>query len=205
MGKQVYQLKITLNEIEPPIWRRIQIPGSYNFWELHCAIQDAFGWENAHLHSFTCADGSLDGAVEIGIPLQPESHDDELPLAGWEHKVKEYLTGETGRLHYTYDFGDNWRHTIELELVAPAEKGVKYPRCLAGERACPPEDCGGPVGYDGLLEVLFNPKDPDYDEVITWVESVKGGEFHPEEFNPANVTFVSPSKRFKQCFESAPD
>jgi len=198
--KHIYQIKITLNDIEPPIWRRIQVPDTFTFWELHCAIQDAFGWTNSHMHSFTISDCTEAPPITIGIPMEAE-YDDELPvLPGWERKIKYYIEGETTRIDYTYDFGDNWQHSIELEEIVEPVKGFKYPFCVDGARACPPEDCGGPLGYAGLLETLFDPSDPEHEDTVAWVDSVNGCPFQPEQFYAAQVKFVNPAKRFKESF-----
>lgn len=198
--KQIYQLKITLNGIEPPIWRRIQIPSSATFWDLHSYIQDAFGWTNSHLHQFIYTDDSGAEPVTIGIPLEPEFEDEKPVLPDWELRLKNFIEGETGRIDYIYDLGDYWQHTIELEKVLEPVKGFKYPFCVDGARACPPEDCGGPHGYAGLLETLFDPSDPEHEDTVAWVDSIKGGTFHPEEFYPAQVKFKSPKKRLEQYF-----
>lgn len=204
MPKMIYQLKITLQDIEPLIWRRIQVPNTCTFWELHSYIQDAFGWTNSHLHQFTCTDAHTDGIVNkpsiIGIPRKPEFEGETQALPGWEYKVKYYIEGETSKIEYTYDFGDNWQHTIELEEIIEAVKGFKYPFCVDGERNSPPEDCGGPHGYAGLLEVLFDPDDPEHEDTKEWVDSIKGCTFDPEQFYPAQVKFMSPKKRFDICF-----
>lgn len=201
MAKMVYQLKITLHHIEPLIWRRIQVPSTYDFWQLHSTIQDAFGWTNSHLHSFTYTDDNGDAPIVFGIPIEPEFEDDEVALAGWQHKISRYITSETGDLEYTYDFGDNWQHTIILEEILPYEKGSKYPRCIAGERNSPPEDCGGPHGYAGMLEVLFDPSDLEHEVTKEWVDSMKGCTFHPEEFDPSKVKFAKPGWRLNKLFD----
>ena len=132
--KYIYQLKITLQGIEPPIWRTIQVPSTCTFWDLHSYIQDAFGWTNSHLHQFIYTDAHTDNKISkpiiIGIPMEPVLEDEEPVLPGWEHKLKPYITGETSKIEYIYDFGDNWQHTIELEHILPAEQGIKYPRCI---------------------------------------------------------------------------
>lgn len=203
--KLVYQLKITLKDIEPSIWRTIQVPTTCTFWDLHSFIQDAFGWTNSHMHQFIYTDAHTDNEeikpIIIGFPMEPEFDDEEPVLPGWEYKVKRFIEGETSKIEYIYDLGDNWQHTIELEYILPAEQGTKYPRCIAGERNSPPEDCGGPQGYAGLLETLFDPSDPEHDDTVAWVDSMKGCTFDPEEFDPARVRFMSPNKRFKECFE----
>jgi len=94
-----------------------------------------------------------------------------------------------------------WQHTIELEEILPYEKGTKYPRCIGGERNGPPEDCGGPDGYEGLLETLFDPDDPDHDEMVEWADSMKGGKFEPETFDPSKVKFTSSGWRLKRLLE----
>lgn len=197
--KQIYQLKITLQDIEPPIWRRIQIPSTYTFWELHSAIQDAFGWTNSHLFTFTYTD-SYDEPIILGNPMDTESDDMSYEADGWKHKIDAYITGETSKIEYTYDFGGNWQHTIELEEIIEPVKGFKYPFCVDGARACPPEDCGGVHGYAELLEKLFDPSDPEHEDTRAWVDSIKGCTFEPEQFYAAQVKFVNPTKRFKECF-----
>jgi hypothetical protein len=200
--KLIYQLKITLKETDPPIWRTIQIPSSCNFWDFHSFIQDAFGWTNSHLHQFIYTYDYTEKPVLLGIPSDDYFEGEEPDLPGWEYKVKSFITGETSKIEYTYDFGDDWQHSIELEQTLPAETGVKYPRCIAGERNGPPEDCGGPHGYADMLEVLFDPDNPEHESTVQWVDSMKGCVFCPETFDPVKVRFMSPKKRFKESFES---
>jgi hypothetical protein len=197
-NKLIYQFKITLKETDPPIWRRIQVPSTYSFWDLHVAIQDSMGWRGNHLHEFKIND--FNGKImHFGIP--DEEFDEIRTLSGWEHKISKYFGGEITSCDYIYDFGDNWLHSIELEDVLPAEKGVKYPRCLAGERATPPEDCGGIPGYQELMEILFDPDHEDYADTIEWVESMKDGTFDPEYFDPKEIKFDDPRKRFQKAFQ----
>ena len=116
----IFQFKITLLGIKPQIWRRIQVPSGHNFYELHCAIQNAMGWENYHLHHFDTNDTS-----------------DE------ESKITDYFSEKGISVKYEYDFGDGWEHKILLEKILPTDSEIKYPICSHGKRACPPEDCGG--------------------------------------------------------------
>lgn len=195
--KQVFQLKITLKEMKPPIWRRIQVPATYTFWDLHVAIQDAMGWLDCHLHEFRIRD--LSGKyLSFGIP-DYDFDSDILP--GWKHRISKYLTLARPTFGYVYDFGDDWRHKVELEAVLPAEPGVDYPLCLKGKRACPPEDCGGPWGYSDLLEILGNPEDEQYEETKEWVESMCEQPFDPEAFDPKAVEFSDPRKRLEMVTE----
>ena len=197
MPKQIYQLKITLQDIEPPIWRRILVPSTYEFWQLHCAIQDAFGWTDSHLHQFAYPNDRSVKPLIFGVPFE---NDDDL-LAGWQHKIDRYINNDTPIMIYTYDFGDDWRHTVQLEEILHYEKGSKYPTCIAGERNGPPEDCGGPPGYEGLLEVLFDPNDPEHDDTKEWVDSMKGCTFHPEEFDPSKLKFTKPGWRLRKLLD----
>jgi hypothetical protein len=189
----VYQFKITLNEIKPPIWRRIQVPENYTFWDLHVAIQDAMGWLDYHLHQFEIVNPSYGMKESIGIP--DEEFGDEV-LPGWEQKIAKYFSPANKIAYYIYDFGDNWEHTVQLEKILPCEKNVRYPVCVEGNRACPPEDCGGIWGYHDFLEIIMDPGNEQYEEILEWV----GGEFEPEAFNPAEVIFTDPVKRKKLAF-----
>jgi len=192
--RPVYQFKITLKGIRPPIWRRIQVSDLYSFWDLHVAIQDAMGWFDCHLHVFQIQDPLTGERLELGIP------DDlgELKiLPDWDYKIRNYLTPEHPRMTYEYDFGDSWRHSVVLEAVCEKVPGKKYPAILGGRRACPPEDVGGIWGYEHFREIIADPGHPEYRETMAWA----GGNFDPERFNPANVHFSSPRARLKYAFE----
>jgi hypothetical protein len=194
--KQVYQFKVTLKDVKPPIWRRIQVPSTYSFWDLHVAIQDAMGWLDCHLHEFLVRDvnGQL---LSFGIP-DDEFESDTLP--GWKHKISKYLSLARPTFEYVYDFGDDWRHKVELEAVLPVEQEAAYPRCIKGKRACPPEDCGGAWGYLELLQVLTDPSHKGYREMKAWVESLKEEIFDPEAFDPSSVQFWDSKERFDLAF-----
>ena len=190
---QVYQFKITLKELEPLIWRQIQVPEAYSFWDLHVAIQDAMGWLGYHLHLFTMVNPLIGRKVEIGIP------DDEFPknvLECWNQKIADYFSIKNNTADYLYDFGDNWEHTVVLEKILTRESGIKYPVCIAGEKACPPEDCGGTDGYFDFLEAIKNPFHEQHKVMLRWA----GGKFDPDCFDPAKVKFDNPVKRFKIAF-----
>lgn len=198
--KKVYQFKITLKDTKPPIWRRIQVPSTYTFWDLHVAIQDAMGWMDCHLHEFRVKYPLSRSELSFGIPDEEGFDSDSTTLPGWKHKVSKYINLAHPTCEYVYDFGDDWRHKVELEDILLAEEGVTYPRCLKGKRACPPEDCGGPWGYLELLEVLSDPEHEEYEDSKVWVESMKGGKFDPERFNPSEVEFTDPKERFEVAF-----
>jgi hypothetical protein len=167
----VFQVKITLKWIDPPIWRRIQTTDC-TLDELHGIIQVAMGWEFNHLYRFYI------GGVEYA-DLEMASFDDVEDA--FEARLSEVIPAgnRRPRFEYVYDFGDDWRHQLIVEQRFPPEKGRKYPICVAGERACPPEDCGGPWGYPGLVEAIRIPAHRRHDELLEWV----GGDFDPERFD----------------------
>ena len=197
MSKPVLQIRIELQHIAPLIWRRLQMPGDCTFWDLHVAIQGALAWNDTHLHEFRPV-GERAGKPRFGLPF--DEFDEPPPLPGWEHLVADVLTRANPQLEYEYDFGDGWEHLIILEDVVEAGTGKSYPRCTAGERAGPPDDCGGPPGYESLLETLANPEGPDYADWQRWAAKQKGirGRFDPEAFDDQKVKFASPALRLKR-------
>jgi hypothetical protein len=168
---KICQLKITLKYIRPPIWRRVQVRADVTLAKLHEIIQIAMGWYDSHLHQFRV------GKVYYGTP-----HIDEFSELNLKDDSKtqlgRVLTRPKQKIIYEYDFGDGWEHEILLEKSLPPEPGIRYPRCLAGARACPPEDCGGVGGYANFLEAIGDPNHEEHDEYLEWI----GGEFDPEEF-----------------------
>jgi hypothetical protein len=171
----LYQLKITLLDIQPPIWRRFEVPSTILLCCLHDAIQVAMGWTDSHLHRFE-KDGkcwSLPENDEYGdLNLIDESH---VPIG-------DVLRAEGDSMIYVYDFGDNWRHEVVLEKILPSETRQK-PICLAGERRCPPEDVGGTGGYQEFLEVIFQPGHEEFEHYRVWA----GNPVHAEEFDVGAV------------------
>ena len=197
----VHQFLIVLSNTDPLVWRRIQVPASYSFWDLHVAIQDAMGWLDCHLHEFTVVLDSKSGRIgRFGIPV-----DDMLeqpPIRpGWTVKVSDVLDRGDLPMLYVYDFGDEWRHMMVYEGGAQLDRSVKYPRCVSGGRKCPPEDCGGVDGYVELLEAIRDPKHERHTELLEWL----GGYFDPDEFNPKTLHFADPKKRWKAAFEDSPE
>lgn len=174
----IYQIKVKLKEIRPPIQRTIQVRDSISLPKLHGILQIVMGWEHYHLHKFEIA-GRRYGPKEHAFPGL-----DLLDTLVNEKKVKlsELIRQEKAKFLYTYDFGDNWRHQLLVEKIIPARKGQHYPVCIGGKRACPPEDCGGTWGYYGLLKALQHPDDPRYEERREWM-----GEFDPEQFDLGTI------------------
>jgi len=190
------QLKISLENTKPLIWRRIEIPCTYTFWDLHVAIQDAMGWTDSHLHQFEVADPLTGHPLFLGVPHE-EDIDPESTIPEWEVRVASYLTLAHRTLTYEYDFGDGWVHKITLEAIGKREKGVTYPRCTGGRRACPPEDCGGPHLYGEMLDLLENGTPSEKKEI----KEQMGPYFDPEQFSSSKVTFDDPEKRFENYFD----
>jgi len=179
-SERVYQFKITLKEIEPPIWRRIQVKDC-TLDRLHEHIQTAVGWTNSHLHQF-----KISGVIYGDPDLLCEGWQDETPSVNSRRtKVSKIVPADGKRFgfDYEYDFGDGWEHEILFEGCLRAEKGVRYPLCVEGERACPPEDVGGTGGYAEFLEALADPKHEEHKSYLEW-----GGPFDPEKFDPQAAT-----------------
>ncbi len=197
--ERVYQFKVVLLDIQPTIWRRIQVPDVYSFWELHCAITDSFGWLDYHLHEFLLKQPDAVEPEHIGIP-DDEGVVDYDVLPGWKIPIAFYISADTPPIVYHYDFGDDWKHAVIVERILLRESGVTYPRCIAGDRACPPEDVGGPHGYERFLKSIRNPDDPEHDDYLRWC----GGWFEPEWFDLALIRFGSPTKRFNTAFRERP-
>lgn len=191
----VYQFKISLDGIKPPIWRRIQVPANYSFWDLHIAIQDAMGWDDYHLHEFKLKNSETQSLLRIGIPDDDFDWSRET-LAGWEVKISDHFTENKRSAYYLYDFGDGWLHRIKLEKIESAIPLRDYPICLAGKRACPPEDVGGYGGYESFLKIIENPAHDEYERMLEWV----GGEYDPEKFEFEKVKFSDPGQRWNAAF-----
>jgi hypothetical protein len=189
----LHRFDIRLRELRPPIWRILEVPSRASFWELHVAIQDAMGWLDYHHHSFTLKPRGGGRPLQIGIPDEFDA--DVLP--GWEEPIARWFTTPGDSAMYAYDFGDDWLHDLELIAIEPRARGVRYPRCTDGARACPPEDCGGVPGYLELLEVLANPAHPERDDMIAWLKGHAKNyyPYEPEAFEPAAVKFSSAARR----------
>lgn len=167
---KIIQFKVQLLDIEPEIWRRITLPASFTFSGLHAAIQAVMGWEDSHLHMFT-----VDGQ-RYGIPDDEWGSDYKI-LEEANHRLNGVLS-EGQKFLYEYDFGDDWRHEITVEEIREGGSEESMPTCIAGERACPPEDSGGPYFYPEFLEALSDPSHEDHDLYVDIY-----GEHDPEGFD----------------------
>lgn len=197
--ERVYQFKIKLLGTDPPVWRRIQVPESYTFYDLHCAIQDAMGWQDCHLHGF---DIKYKPLVNIPIPrsmsvihiecpyADPEMGAEEPLYITTEVPIKEHFKNEKDKAIYVYDYGDGWEHEVVLERLLPKGPKAKYPLCVDGQLSCPPEDCGSIPGYYDCIEAIKN-KD-NSEGLLDWLDDWK-----PDGFDPKRVVFISPKTRFE--------
>ncbi len=166
----IYQLKVTLKGSKPPIWRRIQVLSDTRLGKLHRILQVVMGWSDYHLHQF------IVGQTYYGVP-DPDFEMDvrserTVPLS-------RVLLAPKAKLIYEYDFGDSWEHELLLEKVLDPDPTVRYPICLTGKRACPPEDCGGIWGFAEFLEAIASPDHDEHERMLEW----SGGRFNPEAFD----------------------
>jgi hypothetical protein len=175
-GDLLYQLKISLENTK--VWRRVEVPASMKLANFHQVIQRAMGWESCHLYQFTVGDKRYAPDDEFMEDLVDED-DSKITIGQLALKHQKF--------RYWYDFGDDWWHTITIEKHLTAEPDIDYPRCTAGKEACPPEDCGGPWGYKGLLQALADPKHPEHQDMMEWLGLDNPSDFNPHTFDPATA------------------
>jgi hypothetical protein len=168
----VYRLYIFLLDIAPPIWRRVELSSETSLAQLHKVLQAAMGWQDYHLHEFEI------GGQRYGVPDEDFDQPGEV-VKDRTVKLSRALPRRGASLLYSYDFGDNWAHSVVLEDIVPIEPDTKYPRIIDGARACPPEDSGGSSGYADLVEILAKPRHEEHRQMREWV----GKTFDPEKFS----------------------
>ncbi|HWL10248.1 MAG TPA: MarR family transcriptional regulator [Planctomicrobium sp.] len=175
----VYRLKITLQETAPVIWRRIETH-DVTLEKLHELIQTAMGWTNSHMHQFEIAN-----VLYVNPQFMMEEIDGINLIDYTGIRISDLVSKHGSKLQigYEYDFGDGWQHAIVLEKVTESEPGIQYPRCLEGERACPPEDVGGTYGFANYVEAITNPNHSEHEEYLGW-----NGPFDPMKFSAATAT-----------------
>ncbi|MCC5828084.1 MAG: plasmid pRiA4b ORF-3 family protein [Phycisphaeraceae bacterium] len=206
MPQHVHQIRISLRDSKPPIWRRVAVPSDITLGQLHEVIQIAMGWTDSHLHHFKLQDKSLiNRDPEVIARLTKEGRYDEIFTASRGIRVFVASTTPFGdptemdgededavtlgevspkvrsKLIYEYDFGDGWEHIIEVRKIAPGstKPDEARPRCLAGKMACPPEDCGGIYGYYRMLEIAADPEHEEHEDIVEWL----GDDFDSEKFD----------------------
>lgn len=165
----IYRLRVTLDDIEPPVWRELLVPADVTLPVLHRIIQLGMGWQGTHLHRFLMGRREYLDPDPKGI-MRLEHERDERRV-----RLNALLRTPGQTLLYEYDFGDEWQHTIALEAIVAATPGAAYPMCVDAAGACPPEHCGGPIGYRDLLALLADSAHPNYRAFRDWV----GAAFDP--------------------------
>ncbi|AKH21526.1 plasmid pRiA4b ORF-3 family protein [Sedimenticola thiotaurini] len=168
--RKVYQLNISLLGVVPEVWRQVRVADSDTLASLHETLQVAMGWTNIHMHMF------IKGQEKYGVPddqFPDDTHNEQ------QVRLRQVLKKPGDSLLYIYDFGDAWEHRVVLEEVLPYDLSQRLPTCSGGARACPPEDVGGPPGYDEFLEAIVDRSHPEHDYMVRWI----GGEFSPELFD----------------------
>lgn len=166
----IYQLKVTLIDSKPAIWRRFQVKKETTLLNLHDILQIVMGWDGGHLHEFRI------GELRFGEPVPEEGYDvvDERRV-----KLSQVAPSDPITFEYLYDFGDGWEHEVSIESGVDKKTGVRYPICIEGARACPPEDVGAMPGYEAFLKAIRNKRHPEHKEMLSWI----GGHFDPEAFD----------------------
>lgn len=184
--KTVLQLKITLRDIDPPVWRRVQVPGDMKLHRLHDLLQLLFNWEDYHLHEFVL------GKLRYGVP----DPDAERGLRDEYNVPVQRLVARVGaEFEYVYDFGDEWRHHVLLEGILLPESGAFYPRCIGGERNGPPEDAGGPFQYTDYIRRGRTSRSDEDREIQDWFGSFDPDRFPLEEINARVQRAFQPRRR----------
>ena len=170
-----YELRVVLREIRPPIWRTLEVPGNLTLQRLHEVLQVVMGWEGAHLYLF-----------QVGRQLYGEpSAEWDMPVADATTTTLATISSRASTFTYEYDLGDSWVHEITVE-EAPVAGGADKPQCTGGARAGPPEDCGGPPGFEMFLEAIADPRHEEHGAMLEWI----GEQFDPEAFDVATVNRV---------------
>ncbi len=172
-----YQVKVTLEDVRPPIWRRLLVRGDTRLGMLHDILQSTMGWWNSHLHQFI-SKGIRYGELHPDPSEWPEMEDEH------DYSLEQLAPRVRSQFIYEYDFGDSWRHVLLVEKIMTPEEARdlhkgRLPVCLEGSRACPPEDVGGPPGYENFLDAMRDPAHSQHEDYRGWI----GDEFDPEQFD----------------------
>jgi hypothetical protein len=191
----IYELRVVLEDVKPAVWRTFRFPADATLHDLHGVLQVVMGWTNSHLHAFE-HDG--DRYAEPGPDFEMDGADIDTD----DVTVGELLRRIGDVLGYEYDFGDGWSHTVSLQAISTDGPEVW---CLDGKRACPPDDCGGPMGYANLLSILAKPKHPEHRDMLEWLEPAYPDGFHPEAFDrdEINEQFADGLEGIRADFEDA--
>jgi len=171
-NRAIYQIRIALQEIQPLIWRRIQIWEDVTLAQLHTILQIVMDWEDYHLHEFTI------GRRVYSVPDPDDNMYERKVIDEQKVRLNDVVPRVGTQFVYLYDFGDSWHHDLLLEAIIMADPTLQYPRCIAGERRTPPEDVGGTPGYEDYLEAIADPEHEEHENMLRW-----RGPFDPESFS----------------------
>jgi hypothetical protein len=175
--EQTARLRITLEDIEPEIWRSVEVPLDMPLKSLHDVIQAAFGWQDYHLYEFQIGEKYYGIPDPDGPPWAPRI------MNAKTTKLQTVVARGIEAFTYTYDFGDDWRHRVVVEAIGTAEPNTTYPRLLDGKRRGPPEDVGGVPGYFDFLDAVTTPGDPNGQSLLTWY----GGPYDPDDIDTLTI------------------
>ena len=176
LGPTVHVLRIQLRHLEPPIWRTFTVASDTKLPKLNRILQAVMGWEGYHLHMFDVA----------GIVFGEKDEDADYVITERNVTVQQILPRPGSALRWDYDFGDGWEHDVVVQSIEEPGPETAYPICTGGERACPPEDCGGVLGFADLLEAIADPTDPEHDELVSWT---------PDGYDPAVFDLLAANRR----------
>lgn len=166
---RIIRFQIMIEDIQPPIYRKLDVPNTFSFEQLHHLIQIAFDWTNSHMYEF------FNGTETIG--------EEDAKVDASKLMLKERFYEPKQSIDYVYDFGDNWEHQVKVEKIFDADSKKRYPTCISGQRAAPPEDVGGFGGYEEFLEAMEDDERPEHEHYLEWV----GHYFDSEAFSRAEV------------------
>ena len=181
----IYQFKVALSNVRPPVWRRVEVPGGITLYRLAATLITVMGWHGGHLHQFRISGKYYGIPDEDGIA---ETIDER------EMLLRDIIDQGIKRFIFEYDFGDGWEHVVQFEGAVEPEPGAKYPRCVKGARHCPPEDCGGPWGYADFLKAIRDPKHPEHESMLEWI----GGDFDPDEFDLEELSDLAGGAKYME-------
>jgi hypothetical protein len=197
-----FQFHIQLSGLKnPKVWREFLVNETMTFHKFHYVIQACMGWDNCHLYQFSPKGYNSLPSFELktsnsDVEFSPISYlkkGYELTYDSSKVKLSDYFNTKSQKITYTYDFGDNWKHLITLKKIWPGP--IDPPMLIAGEGKCPPEDCGGVWGYEALIEILNDPKHPEYEEMREWLAMEDSEVWEVNEFDIKGINQIL--KNFK--------
>jgi hypothetical protein len=183
--EEIIQLKVSLLNSNPSIWREVQVNRDTTFFELHHIIQITMGWLNYHLYEF-----NLEGyrISEVSEDFRFAGFGSNEVINSRDIKLKDVITAQGDKINYEYDFGDGWQHQIIVESFVKCDRG-EYPVCIGGEMRCPPEDCGGIFSFYEYLAILNNKKHPEHNDMVRWF---------PKKYDPAIFDIEKANKQLQK-------